>query len=90
MANEQNPFDKLKKTTRGKGLGTPPKKPGNNTALAEHTPAAPVSQPRSYRISTMINENAGDQLEQAIIRIRKETGKKPKIAEVLEIAISKL
>jgi hypothetical protein len=45
---------------------------------------------RSYRISTYITEDNGALLEDMRRLIRKETGRNPKIAEVIEIALQAL
>ncbi len=91
----ENPFKVLKKgnVKRGGGLkGNPPapQEAGNNVTKPEGSPAVPVtieSVRRQYRISTYINEEAGERLENLIIKVRKAKGKKPKIAEVLEQAL---
>ena len=78
---------------RGKGLQRPPtpsKKSNSNIKIKEHTQAAPVKKRRTYRISTYISDSSGDVLEDTIQKIRKDTGRKPKIAKVIEMAIEKL
>ena len=53
-------------------------------------PAKPRAKPRTYRISTYITDDNGDLLEDMRRLIRKETGRNPKIAEVLELALQAL
>ena len=52
--------------------------------------ARPKRKPRTYRISTYITDDNGDLLEDMRRLIRKETGRNPKIAEVIEIALHAL
>ena len=57
----------------------------------EGTPAVPEkAPPRQYRLSTKINDNAGDILEEMRNIIRKQTGRRPLIAEVIEVALEAL
>ena len=57
----------------------------------EHSPAVESSAPRrSYKISTLIHESSGADLEMLMIKMREQTGKKPKQAEALEAAIHAL
>jgi hypothetical protein len=57
----------------------------------EHSPAVEASTPRrSYKISTLIHESSGADLEMLMIKMREQTGKKPKQAEALEAAIQEL
>ncbi len=94
----ENPFGSLKreKGKRGKGLKDDPPQPqeaGKNVGQSEETPAVsvtPESVRRQYRISTYINDEAGERLENLIIKIRKLKGKKPKIAEVIEQGLEAL
>ena len=93
---ENNPFKAIKKWAsahKGRGLQEPPK-PEDMTPSAhkkEHSPAVEANTPRrSYRIWTIISEESGADLEKIMIRIREETGKKPKQAEALEMAIQAL
>jgi len=93
---ENNPFKAIKKwasTQKGRGLQEPPKPESINLSphKKEHSPAVEASAPRrSYRIWTIISEESGAELEKIMIRIREETGKKPKQAEALEMAIQAL
>jgi hypothetical protein len=92
---QENPFKALKKGNAKRGGGLkgdppPPQEAGNNVSKPEGSPAVPVrveSVRRQYRISTYINEEAGERLENLIIKVRRARGKKPKIAEVLEQAL---
>lgn len=55
---------------------------------AEHSPAVEASVPRrNYKISTLIDESSGTDLEMLMIKMREQTGEKPKQAEALEAAI---
>ena len=47
-------------------------------------------KPRTYRISTQIKEEYGVKLEELRVKIRKCSGKKLKIGEILELAIEEL
>lgn len=87
-----NIFTDIKKATKGNGLKTPPPSKKNKTGIKakEGGEAVPVNVPRSYRISTFIHAEYGNTLEDTIQKIRRETGRKPKIAEVIEMAIEKL
>ena len=91
--NKKNVFTELHKNVkkRGKGLKNPPtKKTNSNVSIKEHTQAVPVKKRREYRISTYIHADAGNILEDKIQEIRKKTGFKPKIAQVLELALKSL
>ena len=94
---QKNVFAELQKNTktRGKGLSTPPNidQGVNNVKLPEHSEAVSrISRVprRTYRVSTFISENAGDLLDELILKIKKDEGKKPKIAEVIERALKQL
>jgi len=84
---QKNVFAELQKNrkTRRRGLASPPKLSNEvaNTCLPE-TPR------RTYRVSTFISEDAGDILDELILKIKKAEGKKPKISRVLEMALSSL
>ena len=94
---QKNVFTELQKNikTRRKGLASPPKLSNEvaNTLLPERSEAAALKTKiprRTYRVSTFINEDAGDTLDELILRIKKAEGKKPKISRVLEMALSSL
>jgi len=94
---QKNVFTELQKnrTPRGKGLASPPKFSNDvlNTRLPEQSEAAALKTKvprRTYRVSTFISEDAGDTLDELILRIKKAEGKKPKISRVLEMALSSL
>ena len=85
-------FTELRSSTtrkKKKGLKKPPEQGGVTRTVKENAPAVPVdrSKARTYRINTNISEEVGGELEDAIKAIRQTTGKKPKIAEVLEMGI---
>jgi len=94
--NEQkqnNVFTKIKKNTnRGRGLSAPTKLdlPKNNVYKKENSEAVDIYAKRTVRIGTYITEEVGDMLDDIIIRIKRQTRKKPKIAEILELAITDL
>lgn len=55
-----------------------------------HMPATASSNARSFRLSTLISEEHGDLLEDMRHIIRKQTGRRPKIAEIVEAALEAL
>jgi len=94
---QKNVFAELQKNrkTRRKGLASPPKLSNEitNTRLPEQSEAVSLKTKtprRTYRVSTFISEDAGDMLDELILKIKKAEGKKPKISHVLEIALSSL
>ena len=94
---QKNVFAELQKNrkTRGKGLASPPKISNEvaNTRLPEQSEAIPLKTQkprRTYRVSTYISEEAGEDLDQMTLAIKKKEGKKPKIAEVLERSLAAL
>ena len=90
---QKNVFSQIKKnTTRGRGLSNPTKihLPKNNVNKEEGSEAVDVHVKRSVRIGTYITEEVGDMLDDIILRTKRQTRKKPKIAEVLELAITNL
>jgi len=94
---QKNVFTELQKNrkTRRKGLASPPKLPNEvaNTRLPEQSEAAALKTKiprRTYRVSTFVSEDAGDMLDELILRIKKAEGKKPKISRVLEMALTSL
>jgi hypothetical protein len=90
---KNNPFQAIKKwasVQKERGLQEPPKLENINSSPHKkgHSPAVEANTPRRrYRIWTMISEGSGADIEKIMIRIREETGKKPKQAEALEAAI---
>ena len=79
--------------TRGKGLSKPPilSSAIDNVLLDENSEAVAVSSSRrTYRVSTFISEGHGDTLDELILTIKKIDGKKPKISQVLEMALTNL
>lgn len=94
---QKNVFTELQKNrkTRRKGLASPPKLSNKvaNTHLPEQSEAVALKTKiprRTYRVSTFISEDAGDMLDELILKIKKVEGKKPKISRVLEMALSSL
>ena len=93
---KNNPFKAIKKwavAQKGRGLQEPPKP--EDLKLSPHKkeghPAVEASTPRrGYKIWTLIHEFAGADLEILMIKMREQTGKKPKQAEALEAAIQAL
>jgi len=85
----------MKKTPpkRGRGLSGTAKvgKKRSTISQPEDAPAAVVRAPaRTHRVSTNIADVAADDLEKITAAIRKETGRKPLIAEVLEMGLAEL
>ncbi len=92
---QNNAFTQLRKNTkRGRGMAKPPtiKDAGKNTTLPEGSEAVPVvkSNARTYRVSTLVSNEAGRRLEGLITKIREKEGKKPKIADVIERGLLEL
>ena len=90
---QNNVFAKIKKTTnRGRGLSAPAKLdiPKNNIYKKENSEAVDVFAKRTVRIGTYITEEVSDMLDDIIIKTKRQTRKKPKIAEILELAITDL
>lgn len=93
LPKQENVFSQIKKNTaRGRGLSNPTECniSTNNIAKDEHSEAVDVSPKRNMRIGTYITEEASDMLDAIIIKKKKMTKKKPKIAEVIELAITEL
>ena len=90
---QNNVFNDLKKSfKRGQGLAKPPstKNYGVNVEQKENNEAVSVKEKRTARISTYITSQASDMIDEIIIKLKKKENKKPKIAEVLEIAVEDL
>lgn len=93
---DKNPFKAIKawaRNQKGRGLQEPPKPEEMKLTphKTEHSPAVEASTPRrSYKISTLIHESSGADLEMLMIKMREQTGKKPKQAEAFEAAIQAL
>lgn len=64
--------------------------PKNNVYKEENSEAVTIYTKRTVRIGTYITEKASDMLDDIIIKTKRQTRKKPKIAEVLELAIADL
>lgn len=93
----KNVFAELQKNRkpRKKGLATAPKLQSDvlNTRLPERSEAVAskiMLTRRTYRVSTFISEDAGNTLDELILKIKKLEGKKPKISKVLEMALGSL
>lgn len=93
---ENNPFKAIKKwasVQKRRSLQEPLKLENINSSphKKEHSPAVEVNTlRRRYRIWTIISEDSGADLEKIMIRIREDTGRKPKQSEALEAAIQAL
>ncbi len=90
---QNNVFSEIKKkSNRGRGLSSPPNLnfSSNNVGKKEHSEAVDVKSKRTERISTYISREASDMLDDIIIKIKRSKGKKPKIAEVIELALIEL
>lgn len=90
---QENVFSQIKKNTaRGRGLSNPTNLdlPKNNVNKEEASEAVDIHAKRSVRIGTYITEEVSDMLDDIILKTKRQTRKKPKIAEVLELAITNL
>jgi len=94
---QKNVFTELQKNkkVRRKGLAKPPQLSNEvtNTRLPEQSEAISLKTKkprRTYRVSTFISEEHGDILDELILTVKKINGKKPKISQILEMALTNL
>jgi len=58
-----------------------------NLDQKENSESVSTGKKRQFRISTYVTDEIGDLIDEIIVKIKKQEGKKPKIAEILERAI---